>query len=448
MPHLGPSFPARARHHALVVFLVLLGPLAAHATEVQEVRSPGGITAWLVREPSIPLLTVRFSFTGGASLDSPARKGTANLLSALLDEGAGPYDSKAFQTRLQDLAVHLNFSADRDHFSGGLRTLSENRDAAFELLRLALNEPHFESEAVERMRRKILTGLVASQEDPGTIAAKLWFSTAFPDHPYGLPTSGRIESVKAITVDDLRKLLAKVLARDRLTIGVVGDISAAELGPLLDQTFGALPASTVIAVIPDTNPKGAGVLKVVQKMIPQSQVMFGGLGLKRDDPDWYAAYVLNYVLGGGGFSSRLNEEVREKRGLAYSVYSYLHPLDHAALYMGGVGTQNERVGEVLTVIKEQIALAGENGITEAELANAKTFLNGSFPLRLTSSVRIAGLLLAIQRNNLGIDYLNRRASLINAVTMAEILGVGKRLLRPENLLIVVVGQPAGLSSSK
>ena len=448
MPHLGPSFPARARHHALVVFLVLLGPLAAHATQVQEVRSPGGITAWLVHEPSIPLLTVRFSFTGGASLDRPARKGTANLVSALLDEGAGPYDSKAFQTRLQDLAVHLNFSADRDHFSGGLRTLSENRDAAFELLRLALNEPHFEAEAVERMRRKILTGLVASQEDPGTIAAKLWFSTAFSDHPYGLPTSGSIESVKAITVDDLRKLLAKVLVRDRLTIGVVGDISAAELGPLLDQTFGALPASTVIAVIPDTNPKGAGVLKVVQKMIPQSQVMFGGLGLKRDDPDWYAAYVLNYVLGGGGFSSRLNEEVREKRGLAYSVYSYLHPLDHAALYMGGVGTQNERVGEVLTVIKEQIALAGENGITEAELANAKTFLNGSFPLRLTSSVRIAGLLLAIQRNNLGIDYLNRRASLINAVTMADILRVGKRLLRPENLLIVVVGQPAGLSSNK
>lgn len=442
------SFLAGARCHALVFMLFLLGPFVAHATEVQEVRSPGGITAWLVREPSIPLVSLRFSFTGGASLDQPARKGTANLVSALLDEGAGPYNSAAFQTRLQDLAVHVNFSADRDHFSGSLRTLSEHRDAAFELLRLALNEPHFEAEAVERMRRQILTGLVAGQEDPGTIAARLWFATAFPDHPYGLPTSGSIESVKAITTDDLRRFLAKALARDRLTIGVVGDISAAELGPLLDQTFGALPASVPIAAVPETSPLGAGVLKVVQKSIPQSKVMFGGPGLKRDDPDWYAAYVLNYVLGGGGFSSRLNEEVREKRGLAYSVYSYLHPLDHAALHMGGVGTQNGRVGEALTVIKEQIALAGENGITEAELANAKTYLNGSFPLRLTSSKRIAGLLVAIQRENLGIDYLDRRASLINAVTMADIRRVGKRLLRPENQLIVVVGQPVGLTSSE
>ena len=238
------------------------------------------------------------------------------------------------------------------------------------------------------------------------------------------------------------------MARDRLTIGVVGDISAADLGPLLDKTFGALPASTKIATVPETMPKGAGLLKVVEKSIPQSRVMFGAPGLKRDDPDWYAAYVLNYVLGGGGFSSRLNEEVREKRGLAYSVYSYLYPLDHAAIHLGGVGTQNQRVEEALKVIKEQIARAGEAGITVDELANAKTFLNGSFPLRLTSSGRIARLLRAIQRENLGLDYLERRAVLINSVTLEDIRRVAKRLLRPENLLIVVVGQPAGLSSSE
>jgi zinc protease len=433
---------------ALYLVLLLLMPLVANATKVQEVRSPGGITAWLVQEPTIPLLSVKFSFMGGASLDGSGRKGTANLVSGLLDEGAGPYDSLAFQTRLEDLAVRLSFSAGRDSFSGGLRTLSVNRDAAFELLRLALNEPHFETEAVERVRRQIITGLVEAQEDPGTIAAKLWFATAFPDHPYGLPGNGTIESVKAITADDLRGFLARALALDRLTIGVVGDISAAELGPLLDQTFGALPARVATEPVPEITPKGAGVLKVVHKTIPQSRVLFGGPGLKRDDADWYAAYVLNYVLGGGGFSSRLYEEVREKRGLAYSVYSYLYPLDHAAIHLGGVGTQNQRVGEALTVIKEQIALAGKDGITEAELANAKTYLNGSFPLRLTSSGRIAGLLLAIQRQKLGIDYMDRRASLINAVTMADIRRVAKRLLRPENLLTVVVGQPVGLSSSE
>jgi zinc protease len=418
------------------------------ATEIQVVRSAGGITAWLVQEPSIPLLSVSFSFAGGASLDQPSRKGTGNLVSGLLDEGAGPYNSLAFQTRLEELAVRMNFDADRDSFSGSLRTLSANRDAAFELLRLALNEPHFEAEAVARIRRQILTGLIEAQEDPNAIVAKTWFATAFPDHPYGLPSRGSIETVKAITTEDLRGFMAKALARDRLTIGVVGDISAADLGPLLDKTFGALPASTKIATVPETMPKGAGLLKVVEKSIPQSRVMFGAPGLKRDDPDWYAAYVLNYVLGGGGFSSRLNEEVREKRGLAYSVYSYLYPLDHAAIHLGGVGTQNQRVEEALKVIKEQIARAGEAGITVDELANAKTFLNGSFPLRLTSSGRIARLLRAIQRENLGLDYLERRAVLINSVTLEDIRRVAKRLLRPENLLIVVVGQPAGLSSSE
>jgi zinc protease len=433
---------------AVILTWVILAPQSAGATEIQTVRSPGGITAWLVREPTIPLLSLSFSFKGGAVLDEPSRKGTGNMVSGLLDEGAGPHDSLAFQTKLEELAVRMNFSAGRDSFSGSLRTLTRNRDAAFELLRLALNEPHFEAEAVARIRRQIITGLIEDQEDPGAIGGRLWFKTAFPNHPYGASSKGGIASVKAITADDLRAFLAKALAKDRLTIGVVGDISAADLGPLLDKTFGALPASTAFTPLPEATLKGAGVLKVVEKAIPQSRVIFGGPGLKRDDPDWYAGYVLNYVLGGGGFASRLYEEVREKRGLAYSVYSYLYPLDHAAILMGGVGTKNESVVETLAVIKEQIARLRDQGLTAGELANAKTFLNGSFPLRLTSSGRIARLLLAIQRENLGIDYLDRRADLINAVTLEDIDRVAKRLLRPEKLLIVVVGKPVGLSSSE
>ena len=440
MMRLYPRFVALA--------FALLLPLSASATEIQAVRSPDGITAWLVREPTIPLLSLSFSFVGGGPLDHPSPKGTGNMVSGLLDEGAGPYGSLAFQTKLEELAVRISFDVDRDSFSGSMRTLTTNRDAAFELLRLALNEPHFEAEAVERIRRQIITGLMEDKENPGAIGGRLWFKTAFPNHPYGPSSKGDIESVKAITADDLRAFLAKALAKNRLTIGVVGDISAAELGPLLDKTFGALPESTVFTPVAEVMPMGAGVLKIVEKAIPQSRVMFGGPGLKRDDPDWFAGYVLNYVLGGGGFSSRLNEEVREKRGLAYSVYSYLYPLDHAAIHMGGVGTQNQRVAEALQVIKDQIALARDHGITAEELANAKTFLNGSFPLRLTSSGRIARLLLAIQRENLGIDYRDRRAKLINAVTLADVSRVAKRLLQPEKLLIVVVGKPAGLVASE
>lgn len=429
------------------VFLAILSPLAANAMNIQAITSPGGIKAWLVQEPTIPLLSIHFSFVGGATLDDGARKGTGNLVSILLDEGAGPHNSLAFQTKLEELAVRMSFNVDRDSFTGSMRTLTTNREAAFELLRLALNEPHFEAEAVERMRRQIITGLIEARENPNAVASRLWFKTAFPDHPYGPSSKGDVESVKAITAVDLRGFMTRALARDRLTIGVVGDISATELGPLLDSTFSALPASGPFTPVRDVALRGGGVLKVVEKAIPQSQVIFGGPGLKRDDPDWYAAYVLNYVMGGGGFASRLYAEVREKRGLAYSVYSYLYPLDHAALNMGGVGTQNERVVEALEVIKEQLAKARDNGITAEELANAKTFLNGSFPLRLTSSGRIARLLLAIQRENLGIDYLDRRPSLINAVTLNDVAAVAKRLLQPEKLLIVVVGKPVGLTSS-
>lgn len=433
---------------AVSFFLVFLLPFTASATKIQPVISPGGIKAWLVQEPTIPLLSISFSFAGGATIDRPGRKGTGNMVSGLLDEGAGPYNSLAFQTKLEELAVRISFAADRDRFSGSMRTLSKNRDAAFELLRLALNEPHFEAEAVERIRGQIVTGLIEDGEDPNAIGGRLWFKTAFPDHPYGLSSKGNLETVKAITIDDLRTFLAKALAKDRLSIGIVGDISAQEVGPLLDWTFGELPQSTDIPAVRDVVPVSQGVTKVVQKAIPQSLVIFGGPGLKRDDPDWYAAYILNYVLGGGGFSSRLNEEVREKRGLAYSIYSYLYPLDHAAVHLGGVGTQNSRVAEALQVIKQQIRQMRDEGITAKELANAKLFLNGSFPLRLTSSSRIARLLLAIQQENLGVDYLDRRPKLFNAVTLEDIARVAKRLLRPEKMLIVVVGQPDGLSGRK
>ncbi|PPR67472.1 MAG: putative zinc protease [Alphaproteobacteria bacterium MarineAlpha1_Bin1] len=433
---------------AVSFFLVFLLPFTASATKIQPVISPGGIKAWLVQEPTIPLLSISFSFAGGATIDRPGRKGTGNMVSGLLDEGAGPYNSLAFQTKLEELAVRISFDADRDSFSGSMRTLSKNRDAAFELLRLALNEPHFEAEAVERIRGQIVTGLIEDGEDPNAIGGRLWFKTAFPDHPYGPSSKGNLETVKAITTDDLRTFLAKALAKDRLSIGIVGDISAQEVGPLLDWTFGELPQSTDIPAVRDVVPVSQGVTKVVQKAIPQSLVIFGGPGLKRDDPDWYAAYILNYVLGGGGFSSRLNEEVREKRGLAYSIYSYLYPLDHAAVHLGGVGTQNSRVAEALQVIKQQIRQMRDEGITAKELANAKLFLNGSFPLRLTSSSRIARLLLAIQRENLGVDYLDRRPKLFNAVTLEDIARVAKRLLRPEKMLIVVVGQPDGLSGRK
>ena len=428
-----------------VLLLFAVVPAEA-AVKIQEVRTPGGLLAWLVRDTAVPIIAVEFGFrSGGAALDPEGKQGLANFASGLLDEGAGELDSQAFQMRLDELAVKLDFSADRDEFSGSLQTLSKNRDEAFRLLGLALQRPRFEPAAVERIRSQILTRLERDLEDPNTIAMRSWFDSSFKDHPYHKPVWGYPETVKAVGADDLKEFARTRLSRDALVIGVTGDITAEELGPLLDSVFGGLPAKgDPSRAIAETQPRNLGQLEVIRRQNPQSAITFGLPGLKREDPDWYAAYVMNYVLGGGGFNSRLMEEVREKRGLTYGVYTYLYPLDHAGVWLGSVATQNARVAETLEVIRATLRRFVDEGPSEKEVEDAKTYINGSFPLSLTGSSRIARLLVSIQRNDLGQDYLDQREALMNAVTQADVQRVARRLLDPEKMLTIVVGDPKGV----
>ncbi len=429
---------------ALALCLLAASALSAGAVEVKRVVSPGGIEAWLVEDHSNPIISLDLAFRGGAALDPEGREGLANMVSGLLDEGAGDLDSLAFRTRMEDLAIRLSFSSGRDEFGGTLRTLSENRDTAFELLRLALTAPRFDAEPVERIRAQILAGLRQSEENPRDIAGRAINRLFFPDHPYARPADGTPESVAAITADDLRGFVSRRLARDRLKIAVVGDMTAEELAPLLDRTFLALPAEASPDRVADIAPRGAGALVVIERPIPQSIVTLGQAGIARDDPDFYTAFVVNHILGGGGFSSRLYEEIREKRGLAYSVYSYLAPLDHAAIIGGGVATRNDRVAESIHLIKTEWKRMGQEGPTAEELAAAKTYLTGSYPLRQSSTGRISSMLVGIQMADLGIDYINRRNDLIEAVTLADARRVAKRLYDSAKLTIVVVGKPLGV----
>ncbi len=437
----------RLRRAASILAAAILWTVqpAAAATQVISVVSPGGVEAWLVEEHAIPILSVRLAFRGGATGDPEGREGLANMVSGLLDEGAGDLDSQAFQGRLEDLVIRLGFDAGLDTFTANLKTLSEHTDAAFEMLRVALTAPRFDAEPVERVRRQILVGLERRAEDPDRIAQRTWFETAFPDHPYGRPVRGTAESVGRISVDDLRGFVDGRLARDRLHIAVVGDITPERLAPLLDATFGGLPRSGASADVAATEPAAPGRLIVVARDIPQSVVVFGHAGLPRKHPDFYAAYVMNKVLGGGGFTSRLTHEVRDKRGLAYGVYSYLSPFDHAALYLGGVATENARVAETLAIIRAEFARMRDGGVTAEELADAKTYLTGSFPLRLDSNGKIARMLVAIQLDDLGIDYIDRRNDYIEAVTLDDVNRVAATLLAPEALEVVVVGRPEGLA---
>ena len=428
----------------LAFLLVLVAAAPAYAVTVERVVSPGGIEAWLVQDHSNPIISLSMAMRGGASVE--AKPGLANMVSGLLDEGAGPYDSQTFQGKLEDLAIQLSFDAGKDNFHGSLKTLSDNRDTAFELFRLAMTEPRFDKEPVERVRNQILTILARELQSPEAVASRAWYKLVFPDHPYGVAVRGEPASVKAITVADLRSYAKTWLSREGMVIAVVGDITPEQLKPLLDRTFGALPARHPAITVPETTAQAAGRIEVIARDIPQSVAVFGAAGIKRDDPDWYAAYVMNYVLGGGGFSSWLTEEVREKRGLAYSVYSYLVPMDRAGLISGGVATQNARTAESVRLIKEQFARMAENGLSEKELADAKTYLTGSFALQMDSTSSIAGLLVAVQLDDLGIDYLDKRNGYIESVTQEQVKAVAQRLLDPAKLTFVVGGQPEGLAA--
>jgi zinc protease len=431
---------------ALTVVAVML-PRGALAIDIERVKSPGGIEAWLVRDTSVPVISFSFAFLGGASVDPAGREGRAEMVSGLLDEGAGDMTSQVFQRAVEDIAARISFSSSTDRFRGSLRTLAANRDEAFRLLTLAVNEPRFDITPVERIRAQMIAGLRSSLQNPNTIVARAWYKMAFPNHPYGKPNGGTIGSVKKITVEDLQQFISRYFTRKSLVVGVAGDITAEELKARLDQVFGRLPEGHDTINVPDVQPAIFGKQVVIERDIPQSVVMFGHAGLSRNDPDWYIATVMMRILGGGGFTSRLTEEVREKRGLAYSVYSYLNPYEHTALILGSVATANARVAESLDVIRAEWRRMAEHGVTAEELSSTKTYINGSFPLRLDSSRRIAGLLLAVQINDLGIGYLNSRHKIINKVTADDVKRVAKRLLKADALTVVVVGKPEGLKST-
>lgn len=429
---------------ALAGALVCLSTVLARAEIViQDLTSPDGHGFWLVEEPSIPIVAVEMGFSGGSWLDPDGREGLARLTLSLLEEGAGDLDAVAFANRADEISARFGFGAGREQVTVSARFLLETLDESSTLLTLAMTEPRFDSEPVERLRRQMLSGVASREKDPDSIAARAWFDQAFPGHPYGRPSGGTRESLSAITVDDLRAMHRRLLTRTDVDIAIVGAIDADRAGALVDRLLKGLPEGEAIDV-PQAQTAPPPGLTVFEEDVPQSVALLGHAGLPRSDPDFIAAYVMNYVLGGGGFSSRLTEEVREKRGLAYSVYSYLSPMDGAALHMAGVQTANARISESLDVIRTEWREMAEAGITADELARAKTYLTGSFPLRFDSNARIASYLVFVQRENLGRDYVNRRNGEIEAVTIDDVRRVAARLLDPDALSIVVVGKPEGL----
>jgi len=427
-----------------IVFSLFMLP-SAYAVEVSEVISPGGIKAWLVQDKSLGVTAIEFAFVGaGAEMDPKGLEGLASMTSSLIDEGAGSIDSRTFQAKLNDLSITLRYSARLDSFGGSFYTLNRYRDEAVDLLRLSLNEPRFDEEPVSRIRNQTIVGIKHSETNPNSINSQKLWADLFPNHHYGRPTEGSVESVTAIKTDDMRQFVKKAFNRDSLVVGVVGDITPDELGVILDKAFGGLPKGDGMPTPHPITPSLSGKTTIVEMDVPQSVIAFAQGGIARDDKDFYAAYVLNHMLGGGGFASRLTSEIREKRGLAYSVYSHLYGMDDAPLWVGGAATQNARAGETIALIKSEWQRMMDAGVGLGELTDAKTYLTGAYPLRFTNSKNIAGMLVSMQRQDLGLDYFDQRNTFIEAITQEDINRVAKRLMKPESLTIVVVGKPAGL----
>jgi zinc protease len=431
---------------ALAVLAFFAGVPAASAMKIEKIVSPSGIEAWLVREQSVPLVALNYAFHGGSSQDSADKAGTANLAADLLDEGAGDLDSKAYHERLENHAIELRFRVGRDYFHGSLRTLNEHREEAFDLLRLALTKPRFDAEAVERVRGQELASLRRETTNPNNLANRRWWQTAFPDHPYGREAKGSLVTVPRITADDMRDYVHRVFARDELTISIVGDIDAKTAGELIDRTFAGLPKKNHLKPVAQATAQGLGRRIVINLDVPQAVVTFGGNGLERNDPDFMAGYIVNHILGGGSFSSRLYQEVREKRGLAYGVSDSLVWFRRAAVVVGGTATRADRTADALAIIESETKRMAEDGPTVEELAAAKSFIKGSYALTLDTSAKIAAQLSQIQLDQLGIDYIQRRGALIDAVTIADAKRVAKRLYSG-GMLVTVAGRPKGLTSS-
>ena len=435
----------RARLTAVLVTVLaatfaMSAPASASA-KIQRLVSPGGIEAWFVQDATVPLVALEFSFAGGSSQDPADKPGVGSFTANMLDEGAADLDTKAFHERLERRAIEMNFTVTRDNLRGSMRMLKETRGEAIDLLKLALTSARFDSEPLERIRAQMLSNARRETTNPVSIAGRTFWEQAFGTHPYARPPNGTLESLPAIQAADMKDYAGRVLAKDTLKVAVVGDIDADALGKLLDTAFGSLPAKANLTPVPEVVAAKAPKQSFTILDVPQTSVNFGGAGIPRNDPDFMAAYIVNHILGGGTLSTRLYKEVREKRGLVYSVSESLIWMKKASIFAGATATRADKATETLDTIAAEIARMGNEGPTQQELDEAKSYLKGSQMLALDTSPKFATALLQYQNDNLGIDYIEKRNAIVDAVTLDDAKRVAKRIWG-QGLLSVSVGRAA------
>lgn len=422
----------------------LLAAPASAAIEIQDLTQPDTPGLWLVEDHSIPFVALELRFRGGASLDPEGKRGATNLMTGLLEEGAGDMNSREFARRAEALAAKFSYNVGDDTLGVSARFLSENREEAVALLRQSLVDPTFSQKSIDRVRGQVNSIIEDALKDPRAIAARAFDAQTYGDHPYATSKNGTLDSVAGLTREDIVAAHRAAMVTDRLYIAAVGDITAEELTTLVADLTDGLPETSDIALPKDADVNLPGDTEVVDFATPQSVVVFAQPGIDRDDPDFFAAYLLNQILGGGGLESRLMHEVREKRGLTYGVSTWLMDKDAAQLWMGQVASANDRVAQAIDVIRDEWRKLREEGVTAEELEDAKTYMTGAYPLRFDGNAPIANIAVEMQVEGMPTSYITTRNDRVNAVTLEQINRVARELLAPEMLTFVVAGQPEGL----
>ena len=410
---------------------------------IQQFTTPGGVSVWLVEEPSIPILSLRMAWQAGETNDPEGLEGLTNAMVYHMNEGAGELDAQAFFKGMEELNMSFSCGASNESTYCNASMLTDNADASFDMIALAFAEPRFDDGPFERFKREQEVSLQTRETNPQFLAGRARASALYPDHAYARETSA--ESLAALTQDAMRAQKDLLMVQDGMLVTAVGAMSPEELAPLIDKAVSGLPETSETAETSDVVlAAAASAPLVIELPQPQSLVTFAAPAMTREDPDFYTAVVLNYTFGGGGFESRLMKDLRVEKGLTYGIYTQVSSQDKIQLWSGGGQTKNESANEFIAGIKENMSAMVADGMTAEELSAAKAYLTGSYPLGFDSNAKIAARMMGVRLDELPVDFFDKRNAMVEAVTLEDVNRVATEYLSPENFTFIVVGQPEGL----
>ena len=409
------------------------------ALEFDQLKTKSGISFWFVKDSSIPIVSVSFSFRGGSSLENEKKQGLSNLMTSLLDEGTRNLSASEFKEVMKVNGIKLNISSQKDKIEGSFQVITSQVSEGFKLFYEALNHPRFDDSEIQKVRKQIISSIKIDQSNIPTIASNLFNKNFFGEHSFSRNIKGTIESIKKINRNDLIDF-RKAFQKSNLVIGVSGNIDKNEIKKQIDLVFSEMDDSFKISKLERFLSLAQGD-KIFKITTPQTSVLFGHPGFERNNDNFFALRVANYILGGGGFQSRLYKNIREKKGLVYSIYSYLLPYESDGVLIGGFQTRNESVYKTVSTVKNEWDRMRKIGISKEEFQNAKDYFNGSFTRNFTSTLSIARLLQVVQYYKLGEDYFNRREEIINNLELDKVNEVIFETFDSSKLFFMIVGEP-------